>query len=198
VTFVHDSETLGRLGDLFTYSEAMGAGLTRWRLYALRDAGVIIALGGGLYRRADAAPADVDLIEIAERVPRATLCLETALARHDLLDVIPAATDIAIPRGAHRPKLTAAHRLHHFDVPTFDIGRNVIDVGARTPLGLYSAERSIIDVIRLRHDQGPDQAWDALRRWLERPGRNPGQLVAMAQQFRGAEGPLRAALEVLL
>lgn len=73
-----------------------------------------------------------------------------------------------------------------------------MDVGGRTPLGLYSAERSIIDVIRLRHDQGAEQAWEALRRWLALPGRNPTKLLAMAKQFRGAEGPLRAALEVLL
>ena len=41
-------------------------------------------------------------------------------------------------------------------------------------------------MVRIRHEQGSDQAWEALRRWLERPGRNPGQLIAMAQHFRGA------------
>jgi hypothetical protein len=53
--------------------------------------GEIIALGGGVYRRADAPPADDDLIEIAERVPAATICLESALARHHLIDAVPAA-----------------------------------------------------------------------------------------------------------
>lgn len=193
-----DEARLGRLGDLFTYGEAMAAGVTRWRLYASRDAGEILPLGGGLYRRADAPLADLDLIEIAERAPRATLCLETALARHDLIDAIPPATDIAIPRGATRPKLRAAHRLHHFDPATFDIGRETIEVGARRPLGIYSAERSLVDAIRLRHDQGADQAWEALRRWLARPGRNPAQLLSMAKRFKGAEAALRSALEVLL
>ena len=69
-----------RLGETFTYSEARRAKLGDKRLYGLRDAGEIIALGGGVYRWADAPPADIDLIEIAERVPLATLCLETALA----------------------------------------------------------------------------------------------------------------------
>ena len=186
------------LGDLFTYGEAMDAGMSRRRLYALRDAGELVALGGGLYRRADAPPGDLDLIEIAERVPRATLCLETALARHDLIDVIPDAIDVAVARGDHRPVLKAPVRLHLFDRATFDIGRDLIDVGARRQLGIYSAQRSLIDFVRLRHDQGAPLAWEALRRWLGRPASNPGQLLRMAQQFKGAETPLRAALEILL
>jgi len=193
-----EQELRERLGDLFTYGEARGQGLSDRRLYALRDAGELLALGGGLYRWADAPAADLDLIEITERVPRATLCLETALAQHDLIDAIPAAIDIAIPRGDTRPKLRAAHRLHQFDRSTFDIGRDTFDVHARRPLGIYSAERSLVDVVRLRHDQGSDLAWEALRRWLSRHGRNPGQLIIMARQFKGAEAPLRTALEVLL
>lgn len=168
------------------------------RLYALRDAGDLVPLGGGVYRWADAPPADLDLIEVAERVRRPTLCLETALARHDLIDSIPAAIDIAIPRGAHRPALKAPVRLHMFDRDTYEIGRETLDVGARRPLGIYSAERSIIDIVRLRHDQGSALAWEALRSWLNRRGRNPGALLEMAKEFKGAEAPLRAALEVLL
>ena len=67
------------------------------RIYGLRDRGDIIALGGGVYRWSDAPPADLDLIEISERVPMATICLESALARHHLIDSIPSAIDIAIP-----------------------------------------------------------------------------------------------------
>ncbi|MHB2022630.1 MAG: hypothetical protein ACYCO3_04760, partial [Mycobacteriales bacterium] len=63
-------------------------------------------------RWADAPPVDSDLIEIAERVPHATLCLETALARHGLIDAIPVAIDIAIPRGSTRPALQAPSRNH--------------------------------------------------------------------------------------
>jgi integrase len=101
----------------------------------LRDSGEIIALGGGVYRWADAPPADSDLIEIAERVPHAMLCLETALARHGLIDAIPAAIDIAIPRGSTRPALQAPSRIHQFDPRTFDLGREELNVGARRPIG---------------------------------------------------------------
>ena len=187
-----------KLGELFSYTEAIAAGVSKRHIYKLPDKGILTVVGAGLYRFSDAPPADLDLIEIAEKTPRATLCLETALAHHDLIDTIPRATDIAIPRGSTRPRLRAAHRLHHFDPANFELGRGTIDVAARKPLGLYSAERSIVDMVRLRHDQGPDQAWAALRRWLDRPGRNPVQLLEVATHFPRAETPLRAALEVLL
>src|SRR5260221_9805504 len=127
------------LGHTFTYGEARAAGVGDKRLYRLRDSGEIVALGGGVYRWAD-APTDDDLVEIAERVPRATLCLETALARHGLIDAIPPAIDIAVPRGSTRPSLRAPIRLHQFDRRTFDLGRDLLDVSARRPLGLYSAD----------------------------------------------------------
>jgi hypothetical protein len=186
------------LGDTFTYSEAKRARVGDKRLYRLRDAGEIIALGGGVYRWSDAPPADTDLIEIAERADRATLCLETALARHGLIDAIPATIDIAIPRGSTRPSLRAPCRLHQFDARTFDLGRESIDVGARRPIGLYSPDRSLVDVIRLRHLEGSELAWEALRRWLRKPGRSPAQLIELARNFPGAEPALRQALEVLL
>jgi hypothetical protein len=151
-----------------------------------------------VYRWAEAPPADDDLVEIAERVPRATLCLETALARHGLIDAIPPAIDIAVPRGSTRPSLRAPIRLHQFDRRTFDLGRDLLDVSARRPLGLYSAERSIVDVVRLRHREGSDIAWEALRRWLALPGRSPAQLIELARQLPRAEPALRQALEVLL
>lgn len=187
-----------RLGETFTYGEAKKAGIGDKHIYRLRDSGEITALGGGVYRWADAPPADSDLIEIAERVPRATLCLETALARHGLIDAIPSAIDVAIPRGATRPALRAPCRLHQFEARTFDLGREMLDVGARRPMGLYSAERSLIDVVRLRHLEGSDLAWEALRRWLGRPGRNPARLIELARSFPRAEPALRRALEVLL
>jgi hypothetical protein len=186
------------LGDTFTHGEAQRAAVSDKRLYRLRDAGEIVALGGGVYRWADAPPADDDLVEIAERVPAGTLCLETALARHGLIDAIPAAIDVAVPRGSTRSALRAPVRLHQFDRATFGLGRDLLDVGARDALGLYSAERSIIEVVRLRHREGSDMAWEALRRWLAQPGRSPAQLMELARRLPRAEPALRHALEVLL
>ncbi len=42
------------LDDTFSYGEAKEAGLSDTRIYGLRDAGAILALGGGVYRWSDA------------------------------------------------------------------------------------------------------------------------------------------------
>jgi hypothetical protein len=56
----------------------------------------------------------------------------------------------------------------------------------------------LVDAVRLRHDEGAALAWEALRRWLQPPGSSPSKLLELAKQLKGAEIPLRTALEVLL
>ena len=79
----------------------------------------------------------------------------------DLTDEIPSAIDIALPTGAHRPRLTALVAWHMFDPDTFHIGRGTLAVDSETSIGIYSAERSIIDAFRLRHREGDLAGWCA-------------------------------------
>jgi hypothetical protein len=189
---------LGMLPATFSYSQALEAGLSEWQLYRLRDQGLIEPVGRGLYRRHDAEMADIDLIEVARRAPSATLCLTTALARHGLTDEIPSRIDVALPRGRHRPTTSAPVAWHLFDPATFEIGRTELPLDPDTSIGLYSPERSIIDAVRLRHREGPELAYAALRRWLRRRDASPSKLLTMARRFPKAERPLREALEILL
>jgi predicted transcriptional regulator of viral defense system len=183
----------------FTYREALELGYSKRAIYALRDAGEIELVSRGLYRRQDATiEADEDLLEIAQRALKATLCLSTALAKHDLTDEIPSAPNVALPRGTRTPAIRARVRWHHFDPRTFDIGRERLVLDSRNSIGLYSAERSIVDAFRLRGLEGRDVANEALRRWLRRPGSQPSSLLALASRFQRAVTPLRQALEVLL
>lgn len=182
----------------FTYTQARAAGISAERLYAYRAKGLIDQIARGLYRWADAPEIDQDLLEIAHRAPRGTLCLVTALARHGLTDIIPARIDIALPRGSRIPALRKTIDVHIFARETFDLGREELAVGDKRSVGIYSPERTLVDVIRLRHREGSDVAWEALRRWLTRKGAKPAALLAMAKHFHGAERAVRAALEVVL
>ena len=190
---------LAGLPAMFSYTEARTGGLSDRRLYALRDAGLIEPLGRGLFQRADAVgEADPDLLEIAHRAPRATLCLITALARHGLTDAIPASIDVALPRGHRHPRTQAPVTWHTFAPDTFDIGRGDLALNASMAIGLYDQERCIIDAFRLRHIEGTETAIEALRRWLRQPGTQPTTLLAMARAFPKAEPALRSTLEILL
>jgi hypothetical protein len=85
-----------------------------------------------------------------------------------------------------------------FAAKTFEIGREKLDIGGGAIVGLYSAERSLVDSIRLRHREGSDVAWEALRWWLRRRGSKPAALLKMAKHFYGAERAIRNALEIVL
>ncbi|HEY0691650.1 MAG TPA: hypothetical protein VGD71_21735 [Kribbella sp.] len=191
----NDELLLDELPETFRYSEAIKR-ISERQLRNLIAHGQVTALSRGLYRKNDWL-GDEDLIEIASKSPQATLCLRSALARHELIDDIPAEIDIAIPRGAWTPETSAPVRWRSFDPATFTIGRNSLDIGAGRTIGIYSAERSIIDAFRLRHLDGPDLANEALKRWLRRGGQ-PSELLRLAKTFPRTLTPLRQTLEILL
>jgi predicted transcriptional regulator of viral defense system len=182
----------------FTLEQALALGWTKRAVYDLRDRGQLQVLGRGLYRRRDAELADMDLVEVALRSAKATLCLTSALAKHDLTDAIPAAHELAVPRGTRAPAVSARVRWHLFDAATFELGREALKLDAELSIGLYSAERSIVDAFRMRAQEGHELANEALKRWLRRRGAQPTALLKIAALLPRSEAPLRHALEVLL
>ena len=160
LSFMGTTALPSELPELFSYTDARRHGLSDRQLRNLNDQGAIEKIGRGLFS-ATTLDADPDLIEVAFRSDQATMCLTSALARHDLTDEI--------------------------------------DVGAGYRIGLYSAERSICDAFRIRHLEGTDQAVEALKRWLRRPGSQPSQLLELATAIGPkAAQPIRAALQILL
>ncbi len=182
----------------FTATAAQRAGVSRRRLRALLESGVVVRSHRGLYRRTDAPLGNEDLQTIALRAPDATLCLLTALSHHDLTDQIPTRIDVALPRQRRPPKVDLPIAWHRFDTETYDLGRGVLDLGGGLSIGLYSPERCIADAFRLRHLLGEEVAVEALKRWLRRPGSTPGALLALARAFPKAEASVRDTLRVLL
>lgn len=186
------------LPQLFSYTDARRHGLSDRQLRNLNEQGAIERIGRGLFSTTT-LDADPDLIEAAFRDERATISLTSALARHELTDEIPATIDLALPRGTRAPATSAPITWHKFDPKTFDLGRDEVDVGAGYRIGLYSAERSICDAFRLRHLEGSEQAIEALKRWLRRPGSQASELLALAAEMGPkASEPIRSALQILL
>jgi predicted transcriptional regulator of viral defense system len=186
-----------KLPATFTSAEAEGHGVSRRTLQHLQDTGEVERIGRGLYRRTDEEPVDHDLIEIAAKAHRPTLCLLSALAWHELTDIIPAVHDVALPRGVWQPVVSAPVHWHRFDAETFDIGRTEVHLDSTYAIGLYDAPRSIIDAFRLRRAIGPDIPNEALRRWL-RHGGQPADLMRLTRAFPAARPALLHALQVLL
>ncbi|RAJ58935.1 putative AbiEi antitoxin of type IV toxin-antitoxin system [Streptomyces sp. Amel2xB2] len=187
------------LPETFRYTEARRLGLSDRALRRLLAEGAVERVSRGLYRRTDGEQdVDLGLLEVAHRVPDATLCLVSALSRHGLTDQIPASVDVAIPRDRRVPRIESPVTWHHFARETFCVGRRSEPLGAGEEIGIYSAERCIVDMFRLRHREGAEPAVEALRAWLGRKGSKPAELMAVAHEFPPSVTPLRNALEILL
>ncbi|MGB7979333.1 MAG: hypothetical protein WCF36_00890 [Candidatus Nanopelagicales bacterium] len=87
--------------------------------------------------------------------------------------------ELALPRGRWHPVLTSPVAWHSFSADTFEVGRTELPVTEGAVIGLYSAERTLIDVFRLPHKVADDAQLEALRRWVRRRGSQPGELLAM-------------------
>lgn len=183
--------------DAVRATQADRIGMSRTGLYRGARDGRFDRIARGIYRASDAEPAEWEWLEAAARRPESTICLTSALAYHDLTDTIPPTLDVALPRGSRRPATHSAITWHLFDRTSFSLGRTTITIpGSNLPIGLYTAERTIVDAFRLRGSIGYEIGRDALREWLGRGGK-PARLLEIAQHLPRGRGPLRQALEVL-
>lgn len=185
---------------LLRYDDLAGLSLTRHGLNRLIQSGEYERIAPGLFLRTGLADdTTAAWMAVGTKKPEATLCLLTALSLHELTDEIPARSDIAIPRGTQ--PVTVHHApiaWHRFDQDTFGLGRVEHPLPGGLSIGLYSAERTIIDLFRLRHTWGSDLALGALKQWLRGRGNSPGSLLGLAESFPKARPTIHQALEVLL
>ena len=193
-------ERLDQFGDRpFRVGEAERAGVPRYELYRLRVRGELVSVGRGVFRRAGSAiSSNADLATVCARVPRGTICLNSALAYWDLTDELPAVVHIAVARGTHRPQVDSpAIEVHVFAAATFGLERRVQTTETGERLSIYSPERAVVDAMRLAHSVGRDTALHALNRYLRRPDAQPRRLVAIAREL-GGQRRLAEALEAVM
>ncbi len=197
VTIVSMSTALNGLPDTFTTGTARGRGVHPRDLYAWRDAGAVVELSRGVFRRADAAaPSWPDLLAVAYRAPRAIVCCVSAAVVHGLTDEMPGAVQIAVAARSHPPRIEyPPTSVFRFEEATFEIGASQVDAAPGEPVRIYDAARTVVDLIRLRHRLGEPIAFGALNRYLRAGGARTGLLLEYAERL-DAFGPVARALDV--
>ncbi len=186
-------------GRPFRVTEAIEVGVSRDALSWLRKTGRLTAVGRGVLQLPDAGMGMLsELAIVSTRVPSGTICLNSALSFWELTDEIPETVHLAVPRGMRRPVISEpATTIHVFDPSTFDIGREQARTDADEPFWVYSAERSIVDAMRMSRWVGRDVALHALQRYVKRPGAKPARVAEIARVL-GASSRIQPALETLL
>jgi len=179
-------------------SQAIALGISPRTLYAMRDAGILRQISRGVYQLASQElPGNPDLISVALRIPKAIICLISALHFYGMTTQIPHKVYIALPQAAEKPRL---------DFPPLDIvwlseksyragitEQQVDDI----PIKIYSREKTIADCFKFRNKIGTDVALEALRDYVKLPDRQIDQLLVYARIDR-VESLISRYLEALI
>lgn len=143
---------------------ATAAGIQSRTLSELIQDGKLELTSRGIYRLTESEPlSSPDFFTVAARVPKAVICLISALSFHDITTQVPHKIHIAIERSARTP---------HLDYPPLEVYRfsggsyhegiesHIID-GIETKI--YSAEKTLADCFKFRNQIGMDVALEALK-----------------------------------
>lgn len=184
-------------GGQLRMSEAISHGLSRYRLYALKDQGVIEQISRGVYRLADLPPVgNPDLVTVSLRFPQAVICLVSALSWHGITTQIPHAVSLAVPRDARLPSLDYPPILaHRFSNTSFKAGIELHDIDG-VQVRIYGAEKSIADCFKFRNRIGMDVVLEALQLYRQRMKFDSGKLLNYARACR-VENIMRPYLEAI-
>ncbi|MFV0458395.1 MAG: type IV toxin-antitoxin system AbiEi family antitoxin domain-containing protein [Actinomycetales bacterium] len=185
------------LPSTFTTQTARSRGVHPRDLYAWRDAGPIVELSRGVFRRADAPPASFpDALAVAYRSPGAIMCCVSAAAIYDLTDEMPQTVQIAVSKRSHAPQIDYPPvTVFRFTESTFELGLSSFEAAPGELVRIYDAARTVVDLMRFRLRFGEPVAHAALNRYLTTRGARPSLLLDYAESL-GVFGPVRAALDV--
>ncbi|MCP4039143.1 MAG: transcriptional regulator [bacterium] len=192
-----ESRDVASLPATFRPRDLEAQGIPRDRLQVWLRRGSVEQLARGLYQRVDADLGEHETIAmVAARVPRAVVCLLTALRVHDIGTQAPRKVWIAVDRKARKPRLDGLPvRIVRFSGPMLTYAvetRRVQGVRFR----VTSPARTVVDCFRYRNKIGLDVALEALRDAFEQRRATVAEIVRAAEVCR-ARSVIRPYLETL-
>ncbi|MFN8432402.1 MAG: type IV toxin-antitoxin system AbiEi family antitoxin domain-containing protein [Anaerolineales bacterium] len=163
-------------------TEIFAQGIQPRTLYEMRDAGLLIQEGRGLYRLADEQIwSDPDLAVVSLRIPKGVVCLISALYFHQLTTQIPHEVYLALPKDSEKPRLQHPPiRFFWVSPEPFKAGieKHIID---NVEVKVYSVAKTIADCFKFRNKTGMDVALEALREGLSQKRCTPEQILRFAR-----------------
>lgn len=161
---------LARRQRLLSAADLRTHGWSPQLLLKLQQRGKLQRVARGLYSLPDREITEhQSLVEICRRVPKAVICLLSALQFHEIGTQLPHEVWIALPEATQTPAI---------DYPSLRIARlrgeaysegvqTVVEHGS--PIRVYSLAKTITDCFKFRHKIGLDVALEALKdAWRQR------------------------------
>jgi predicted transcriptional regulator of viral defense system len=172
-------------GGVLRTTEALALGIHPRTLYRMRDASIVAPLSRGVYRLTSLPPlGEPDLATVALRVPRAVVCLISALSCHQITTQVPREIQIALPRGTKSPVLPYPRiRVFRFSGAALTAGIETHRLDG-VAVRMYGPEKTVADCFRFRHKIGVDVAIEALQLALKDKHITAAQILRYARICR--------------
>ncbi len=180
------------------FSEAVRLGIPVHTIYQMFAKGIIAREARGEYYLAkEDIPFPNELVSVCKRIPKAVICLISALAFYDLTTQIPYAIYIALPQEIRAPRLKYPPlNIVWLSTKAYAAGieEKVLDTGT---IRIYSMEKTIADCFKFRNKVGDDATIEALRDYRRKFRPRIDKLLEYARINR-VEKRMRPYLEAIL
>jgi|SRR5699024_729243 len=130
----------------------------------MAEEGLITKLERGVYKLVDVdSLSNPDLAIVAKKIPKAAICLISALDFHQLTTAIPHHVHIALPRTSRNPTLNYPPlQVYRFSGPSLTEGIEIHEVDG-IEVQVYNPAKTIADCFKFRNQIGLDIAIEALK-----------------------------------
>ena len=163
-------------------AEAIRLGVPEHIVYEMAEKGELVREARGVYRLAKTEmPSNPDLVQVSLLVPKAVVCLISALYFYELTTQIPHSVYIALPQNTPRP------RLKYPPLEVFWVTNSLHSVGVDVhvldgvKVKIYNREKTVADSFKFRNRVGEDVALEALKDYIRQPKMDVHKLLGYAK-----------------
>ena len=172
-------------GGIAKTSDFVAAGIPAVDIVNLCNTGYLEGIRHGYYQLADGNTSSEEQL-IATLIPKAIICVESALFHYGYSDFAPRKWSIAVPRSMSRTKLDVdalALQTYYVQSEIYELGR-VTDDFSGVKLSIYDRERTICDCFKYRSRLDHEIFSKALNAYAKDEKKNLQNLSIYAKKLR--------------
>ena len=172
-------------GGIAKTSDFVAAGIPAVDIVNLCNTGFLERIRHGYYQLADGNTSSEEQL-IATLIPKAIICVESALFHYGYSDFAPRKWSIAVPRSMSRTKLDVdvlALQTYYVQPEIYELGR-VTDDYYGVKLSVYDRERTICDCFKYRSRLDHEIFSKALNAYAKDEKKNLQNLSIYAKKLR--------------
>lgn len=172
-------------GGIAKTSDFVAAGIPAVDIVNLCNTGYLERIRHGYYQLADGNTSSEEQL-IATLIPKAIICVESALFHYGYSDFAPRKWSIAVPRSMSRTKLDVdalALQTYYVQSEIYELGR-VTDDFSGVKISIYDRERTICDCFKYRSRLDHEIFSKALNAYAKDEKKNLQNLSIYAKKLR--------------